>query len=411
MGRESDNNKKLNILFLTPRFVYPLIGGDRVKPFYLLSHLAKKHNVTLVSFFQGQDLPKSYIKTVQDLGLDLHYVVLNPVKAGANVLPRLLSKMPLEISYYYQPEYRKLANNLMKERDFDLGISFFMRTAEYIKKAKFKKILIAEDCRTVYQYRSYKESTDLKQRFIRWWEYKKLRKYEPHIVNFFDKTTLVSGEDVEGMKNLNSKADFSLLTNGVDIEAYKPPENQEARKGILFAGKLDVWANELTLRTIINDLMPIIRNEIEDIELFVVGAKPTTGIKEMAKKHSFVKLYPDVPEMQPFLQSAQLFLHPHAGGSGIQNKLLEAMSCGCPVVTTPTGNQGIYGTHRENIMIGETIEDLGADTLEVLKDKELAEKLSINGRDWIVKTHSWDAVYNTVDDIINDVMFEDNISK
>ena len=64
------NNRRLKILFLSPRFLYPLIGGDRLKAFNLLKHLAKNHEVTLVSFFHGGLPPKSYIKEIENINVE-----------------------------------------------------------------------------------------------------------------------------------------------------------------------------------------------------------------------------------------------------------------------------------------------------------------------------------------------------
>ncbi|MFA6571996.1 MAG: glycosyltransferase, partial [Bacteroidota bacterium] len=116
------------------------------------------------------------------------------------------------------------------------------------------------------------------------------------------------------------------------------------------------------------------------------------------------KIYADVPDMVPFLQSARVFLHPHIGGSGIQNKLLEAMACGCPIVTTPTGIQGINGVHGTDVLIGKNNTELIENTIAVLTDNQLAEKLSVNSCTLIRRTHSWESVFSDLDKIILEVM-------
>ncbi len=396
-------SKGLKILFLTARFIYPVIGGDRLKPYNILSHLAKDHDVTLVSFYQGNEPPRAYIREVESLGVKLHYIPLNPISAGVKTLLELPKKYPLEISYYLQKDYKKKVKKLQAENIFDLGFAFFMRTAEYIKNMPFKKILMAEDCRTLYQKRSSQESSDLKQKIVRLWEYKKLKYYEPRIVEKFDTVTLVTNEDIASMQQQNPNPRYRLLTNGVDIDSFKPAEDAQ-RSGILFAGKLDVWANVLMLQNIVREIMPKILNEVPDARLDIVGAKPAQEVKALAENNDFVTLTADVPDMHPYLQNAALFLHPHSGGSGIQNKLLEAMACGCPVVTSPTGNQGIYARHGIEAMIGDSADEFAEHTVKILTDKELADTLSVKGRNLIVRTHSWESVFEATDEIIDEVM-------
>jgi glycosyltransferase involved in cell wall biosynthesis len=150
--------------------------------------------------------------------------------------------------------------------------------------------------------------------------------------------------------------------------------------------------------------MPKIREKYPNIELHIVGARPTAAI--MALESKYVKIHANVPRFQPFLQNARVFLHPHSAATGIQNKLLEAMACGCPVVTTPTGNQGIYAKHGEHALISDNIDDLVDYTIQLLEDDELAMKLSDNARKLIVDTHSWAEVGRQIDSIIEELFNE-----
>ena len=392
--------KKLNILFLLPRYPFPLIGGDRVKPYYIIKHLAQHHNVTLITFFQGKKFTESLKNSVKKLGVDLHVIPLNPVNAGVSSLPKLMSKKPLEILYYEQKQYHEEVEKLINEKHFDIAFSFFMRTAEYLKEVDIPNILMAEDCRTEYQRRSYEGSKNLKQKLVRFWEWQKLAKYEPDIVNFFDAVTLVSDEDINLMKNLNSKANYKLLSNGVEIDKFVP-DSKVVRKNLLFTGKFDVWANELMINRIVNEILPKVKKDIPNIKLILAGANPSKSILKL--EDDDVEIFSNVPEIVSYLQKAAVYVHPHYGGSGIQNKLLEAMSTGCPVVTTNTGNQGIYGTDGENIMIADSSEEIAQKVIRLLKNSGLSKKISDNAREHIVKTHSWEAIYEQCDSIINEI--------
>ncbi len=396
-------SKRLRVLFLTARFPYPLIGGDRLKPYYILKYLGKQCDVTLVTFHQGTDLPKSYINEIEKLGVKLIIIPLDPVSAGLKAGMKLLTKSPLEIDYYYSNNYKKAVEELQPERNFDVAIAFFMRTAEYIKDLRVPKILMAEDCRTIYQYRSFRESKSLLQKLVRRWEYNKLKKYEPEIVNYFDIVTFVSNDDIKEMQKLNSGVEYRLLSNGVDLNRYIFNNDIRNREGILFAGKLDVWANQIMINTIVNEILPEILAKLPEVEFHIAGAKPPHSIMSLKAKKN-INLHIDVPDMLPYLHSARLFLHPHSGGSGIQNKLLEAMASGCPVITTPTGNQGIYAKNEESAIICNTKEEMIRYAVKILKDDEFASKLANNARVLIEEKHSWEAIYQQLDDILKELL-------
>jgi glycosyltransferase involved in cell wall biosynthesis len=203
------------------------------------------------------------------------------------------------------------------------------------------------------------------------------------------------------MKSQNSHARYELLTNGTDIHKFIPSESRKD-KTILFAGKLDVWANEMMIMKIIDKIFPIIKNRFEGVKLNIVGANPPKTI--LARQDESIKVIPNVPDMLPYLQESTMFLHPHDGGSGIQNKLLEAMACGCPVVTTKTGNQGINAKPSEEVLIGNNPLELAEGALRILSDKDLAKRISENARKLIVDTHSWESVFSDLDKLIDDVL-------
>ncbi len=391
----------MNILFLTPRIPFPLIGGDRIKSYKLLSYLSKKHNITLVTFYQGKENYNQYKNEIEKLGVKVYVIPLNPIVAGLNSFYRLYQFKPLEILYYYQKSYQKLVDELLRTKKFDIAFSFFMRTADYIKGKDIPKILIAEDCRYLYQTRSYSQSNNLIQKAVRKFEYLTLSKYEPQTMDYFDLITFVTNEDIDFINNIKPLSKYRLLTNGTDIEHFKPLEF-EKRDLILFTGKLDYWLNKLMINRLINSIIPKIQKEFPSAMLTIVGAKAPKFLKELSQKGK-IQLYENVPDLLPYLQRARVYLHPHIGASGIQNKLLEAMSAGCPIVTTESGNQGIYGKHREHLLIGETDDEIANYAIELLQDNELAKKISANARHLIIETHNWDIIYRKLDEIIKEI--------
>ncbi|MBU3742100.1 MAG: hypothetical protein FGM24_07410, partial [Candidatus Kapabacteria bacterium] len=166
------------ILFLTPRFPWPLIGGDRVKSYYVLRHLASRHHVILVSFNHGAPASTEQRCAIESLGVEVHDVALNPIVAGMASMRTLTTHLPLEIAFYTRPDFARVVESVLSNNKVDVGISFFMRTAEYLRHRSMPKVLIAEDCRAEYQSRSTNAARSLHQKLIRWWETRKLRTYE-----------------------------------------------------------------------------------------------------------------------------------------------------------------------------------------------------------------------------------------
>ena len=288
------------ILFLTPRFPFPLIGGDRVKPYHLIKYLCKNNEVTLVTFYQGKKLNSDYIKEIENLGVKVYVVEIKAFKSALAILFKKFWNLPLEIAFYKNSKFQNLVNQLIDNNKFDLAFSFFMRTAEFIKDKKIPKVLIAEDCRTVYQHRSFKETKKIIQKMVRMWESYLLSKYEPYISDFFDAVTLVTYEDIDAMRKMNNEANYFLLTNGTDLNRYCLPKINEERDGVLFAAKFDIWANVLMIDKIIKEILPIIRQKVPDFKFVFAGANPSEKLRNFIESNN-CELYENVPDLAPYM--------------------------------------------------------------------------------------------------------------
>lgn len=386
-----------NILFLTPRIPYPVIGGDRIKSFNLLKHLSSKYNVILVTFYQGKADYFEYMKEIEKFGIKVYVIKLNPITKAFEILFKFIGNKPLEILFYFDKRYKSVVDKILKENKIDISFAFFMRTAEYLIKKDVPKVLIAEDCRKLYQYRSFKESNSILQKLVRWWEFKKLSKYETKTMTYFDLVTFVTNKDIAEINKNEPIINTGLLTNGTNIVDFEI-DNSLERKGLLFVGKLDLWANQMMIEKIVKYVMPELIKKYPDILFSVVGANPPQSLYKIENKN--VKIYADVPDIFEFYQRNSIFMHPHEGATGIQNKLLEAMAAGLAVVSTNTGIQGINGVNGEHFLVSINIQDFKSKVLQLLGNPELTREMGMKARQLIIDTHSWKPVFSRLDEII-----------
>ncbi len=362
--------------------------------------LAQNRRVILVTFYQGSSVPQELVAEVASQGIEVHTVPLNPVVAGLTSVRTLWTELPLEVAYYTRPDFQKVVDTILRNERITDIVSFFMRTAEYVRRVKgVRKILVAEDCRVLYQSRSFESSRNLLQKAVRWWEVLKLSRYESSVVNDFDVTTLVSQHDLLAMKGRNGRAAYAVVTNGVDFNTFTYSQDQEARSGILFAGKLDVHANHIMSVQAIKKVYPIVQKLCPQSQFTIVGARPSRALVEIARKYG-VAIHSNVASTIPYLHTAAVFLHPHGGGSGIQNKVLEAMACGCAVVTTPSGIQGIQAEHETHCLIGNTDQELANHVVRLLTSPDLRQSIASNARALMEREHSWQRVHMQIESVL-----------
>ncbi len=394
--------KGLNILYTTVHFPLPLIGGDRIKQYHIIKHLAESNKVFLVSMDRGYEVTQKDIDGMRSINVEPCVFPINPFRAYASAAILSPFGKPLEVNYFRNCGFSRKVKEIINNNKIDLIMSYYLRTTNYVRGYDIKKILVSDDCRTFYQSRTYKESTNLFQRAVRKYESSKLRKYESEIVEDFDVTTYVTSQDLEEMRKLNNKADLRILSNGVDTGRFCPPESNDGRSDLLFTGILSGWVNNLIVKKIVEDILPGIKIELPGVKLHLVGSRPSKDI--LKYESSSVIIHPNVPDLVPYLQKAALFVHPHLGGSGIQNKLLEAMSCGCPVVTTPSGAWGFNIVQGHNGFIANNDSEFIGLSVKLLKDRNLNNEISKNAREYILRNHKWEMIYESLDNIVHDVV-------
>lgn len=300
-------------------------------------------------------------------------------------------------------EFRAELNKLVEKSHYDTLIAFFMRAGEFVRKFPNKKLLVAEDCRTIYQKRSYEQTRSCLQKPIRYHEWQKLRKYEPKIMNDFDLVTFVSNADIEMMQSIKPSNKFRLLTNGTDIEKYSP-NKQSSTNSILFAGKMNVHSNQISAKILAKEIFPKVKSVIPDVKLIIAGADMNDNIRKL--RNDGIEIIENVPDMSELYNQASIFVNIHRGGSGIQNKNIEAMASGCVVVTTTTGNQGINGTDGVHLLIADTPDNFAVKIITMLHNAEYRNKLSIQGREHIVNTHTWEHVEQQFLSIMEELLNE-----
>lgn len=393
--------KGLNILVATPHFPYPLVGGERIKLYHLVRHLAANNKVHIVSLDRGYPVESEFIDKITELGALPHVFRINDVAATVRSGFSTLFRYPLEVEYFNVRRFRNKIEEISQSEKIDLSISFFARVAEHIRGLSSKKILVAEDCRSLYQQRTARESTNLRQKLIRGIEASRIAKYESMIMNHFDRTTVVTQKDYDEMHRLNPDAAIRIVSQGIDLETFSSSIEFSGRKGILFLGKLDVWANILMVKRIVNSIFPMIKRERPDAKLLIAGANP--GSEILGSASDSIQILPNPDRIETLYGAAAVFLHPHMGCSGIQNKVLESMASGCPVVTSESGANGIDIVNGENGFIARTDDEFAKYTIQLLDSLQQRQHVGAAARSYVERNCSWKSIFNQWDEMVEEL--------
>jgi sugar transferase (PEP-CTERM/EpsH1 system associated) len=383
----------LNILFITPRFPYPPIKGDQAIAYHRIRILSKKYNITLVSLYE-HDNDLLYYKTLEPYCKDIHVIKLPKWESLFNVVFNgALSSIPLQVLYYKSGILVNCIRKLIGHNKYDIIHAYMLRMAPYLIRIPGIKLLELIDSMQLNIRRRlclerYPEKIVYNE------ELRRLVKYERNIGNFVNHITMVSNIDRSYIDSDN----VSIIPLGVDVEAFKPSAEQSKGPNIVFTGNMGYSPNICAVKWFAVKCMPIIRRHVPMAKLIIAGARPGKDVVEL-EECGGVEVVGYVPSVSNVISNAKVSVAPMLSGSGMQFKILEAMACGIPVVTTTVGLGDIKAVRGEHLCVADNEIDMAKEVVKLLRSNDMCRDMGMRAREYILKNHSWDTLTNMVDEL------------
>ncbi len=227
----------------------------------------------------------------------------------------------------------------------------------------------------------------------------RLYNYEQEMIRAFDKTIFVSSKDASVHNNLKKR--ISVITNGVDLEYFKPIPIQEEPDSLIFTGHMSFEPNISAASWFIKHCLPIVKKANPNIKLYIVGAEPTEEVVRLGKNNGII-VTGKVDDVRPFLAKASIFIAPMVTGSGVKNKVLQAMAMEKPVISTTLGVEALSVDNNRHFLLSDNCEDFANKILELLDNKALRVKLGTMARKLVEEKYRWDFVINNYEALYTD---------
>lgn len=390
----------MKILYLSHKIPYPPNRGGKIRPFYTISHLSKQHSVVVACLLESKN-EFEYIEPLQKICAGVHAVFLSPVTSILRTPWYLFTNKPFTLPYFYSPKLKKVIDELLKKESFDLILVHSSSMAQYvIDYSGIPKIMDFVDVDSD-KWRQYSIYSNLPFSLVYHLEWLRLKKYEIAIGNSFEHCIFTSKFEEEIFKKYinNEQIPITIVPNGVDFEYFKPTTQAYEPNTLILTGKMDYFPNVDGALYFSHHILPLIREDIPDVKFYIVGLAPTKAIQKLGKdKNIIVTGY--VKDVRPYLQKASVCVVPLRIARGIQNKILEAMAMGLPVVTTSKPFEGINATPNQDLFVEDNPYEFAKRTIELLKDAELRNKVSLLARKKVVETHNWSVNIQRFNEII-----------
>jgi glycosyltransferase involved in cell wall biosynthesis len=219
-------------------------------------------------------------------------------------------------------------------------------------------------------------------------EARRIRRFEADEFEYFRRVVVVSEQDKVELNRLNPDLQISVIPNGVDAEFFSDSSVTPTPGHIVFTGAMSYPPNIVAADYLVRDLLPRIRAAQPDAHVTLVGRDPHRDVLQLTALEG-VEVTGEVDDIRPWLRRAAVFVCPMLSGTGIKNKLLEAMASQLPCVVTPLALQGIDACDDEQVLVGRTADELAAHVVTILRNETTAQRLGRAARAYVRSRHSW----------------------
>lgn len=212
---------------------------------------------------------------------------------------------------------------------------------------------------------------------------------ERYVVSRADAVTAVATVDASHLRRAAPHVPIHVVPNGVDSLTFAPVAARPDAGLLVFHGAMSYPPNAEAARWAATEILPLVRKIAPHVRLAVVGRDPTPEVLKLARLPG-VTVTGAVDDVRPWLSRAEVFLCPVRSGSGIKNKLLEAMAMACPIVTTPLGIEGLDARDDEHLLVRSETESVASAVIDLLEDRSKATRLG-SAAVQLARRYTWDA--------------------
>lgn len=376
----------MKIVVLLSRFPYPLEKGDKLRAYHQLKELAQRHEVILCSL-TDKSIEKAWIEEVESFCSELHIFKLKKPLIYWNTIKQLFTNKPYQTGYFYQRSIQKKIGKIIQTSSPDHIYCQLIRTTEYVKNIhNIPKTLDYMDALSKGMYRRAEITNGIKKKLFLL-EGRRLAEYENRIFDYFNHHSIISEQDKKFI-NHPQKEEIAVIENGISRDFSTYNKATERQYDIVFTGNMNYPPNVECAEYIVNNIYPLLLKTRPNTRILLSGASPHQRVSDLAIKDKIV-VTGWVEDIRDSYAQGKLFLAPLFIGTGLQNKLLEAMAMGLPAITTPLANNALEAVHNESAVIVNKAEEFANAVIDLLEDEAKWKRLSVNGRVFVNDKFDW----------------------
>ncbi len=390
----------MNILYLCHRFPFPPKRGGKIRPFNMIRHLsASGHRVTVCS------LARSPEEAAEGQGIAAHCAAFEVAQvSGPLQALRMVARLPLatpsSMGFFFSPSLQASVQRLLGAQKWDLIFVHCSSVAQYVEQVRdVPKILDFGDMDSQkwLEYANYKPfPLSLGYRL----EGTKMLAAEKRLAQRFDLCTATTRAEWETLESYRTGVPTDWFPNGVDADFFCPTDEAYDADTLSFIGRMDYYPNQECMARFCTQIWPALKSRRPQLKLLIVGADPSPEMRKLGDLPG-VTVTGSVPDVRPFVRRSALMVAPLNIARGTQNKILEAMAMGVPVVTSRVAAGGVDAESVTHFLVADTPQEYSDAILRILDDPAERQRLALAGRQRMLSNHAWPHSMERLDRIID----------
>lgn len=374
----------MKVITVLCRFPYPLNKGDKLRAFNQIEYLSEKDDIYLFCFSRRVPSEKD-METVKKYCKQIHVEKLSLWNMGLALLCSFFTLLPLQVALYTNRKAKKRFLSFYNKVKPEVCYFQFVRVAEYAKIVGGRKVLDFQDCLSLNMGRRSKEAGAILKVLLNF-EARRLRKYEASMFEVFDAQTIITKTDRQAIES-EKRDQIEIVENGVGESFIDYKASGEKKYELIFSGNMSYAPNVLACKFLVKEIMPLVWAKYPKTSLVLAGSDPVKEVRALASKN--VEVTGWVEDMREYYAKARIFVAPMQIGTGLQNKLLEAMAIGLPCVSTTLVNSALGSENGKEILVADSREEIAEKILNLLQDKNLYNTIAENGKEFVLQNYSW----------------------
>lgn len=377
----------MNILFLAPRVPHPPNKGDKIRSHHLMRRIATRHTVHIGCLLdEPADAEHAEAARGWAASVDCHpRHRAESVWRGAT---GALTGAPLSVGYFHSGQLAADVRRRLAGDRIDVAVAYCSSMAPYLERFAGPRVVDFVDVDSL-KWTQYARRAGAAKRPVFALEGRLLRGLERRLTREFDRCVIISAREREMLAEHASVDRVDVVTNGVETEFWGALPRTPRERELIFVGALDYFANADGIVDFARRVLPAVRDRVPGTTLRVVGRRPGPAVRALSDLPG-VDVVGEVDDVRPELARATVAVAPLRIAQGLQNKVLEAMAAGVPVVSSPSAVRAIEGEDGRHYAVADEVGEWASRLAELLEDGDLAARRAREADAFVRERFSWD---------------------